>query len=325
MTTARAVVAAVALLTLLTAADARADSIDEGRRSDVLVPFPSAGTVLPQAELWNYVDAELQRRLERRLTGLGLDGAVRSKVLSVSLVDITHLDRPRVAAVNGDQMMYAASLPKIAILLAAFEQIAQGRLKLDARTEAMLTHMIRRSSNRAASAMADQVGMEYIAAVLQSPRYRLYDENRNGGLWIGKNYAQAGLWRRDPLHNLSHGATTMQVARFYYLLETGNLVSPEHSRRMKNILSQSEIDHKFFRGIKQVYPYASVYRKSGTWQHWHADSAIIEHDGRRYIAVALAESPQGGEWLQRMIVAMDGLIFEAPGQQTAARVSSRRN
>ena len=167
--------------------------------------------------------------------------------------------------------------------------------------------------------------MEYIATVLRSPRYRLYDESRNGGLWIGKNYAQAGLWRRDPLHNLSHGATTMQVARFYYLLETGNLVSPEHSRRMKNILSQSEINHKFFRGIKEVYPYAAVYRKSGTWQHWHADSAIVEHDGRRYIAVALAESPQGGEWLQRMIVAMDRLIFEAPAQQAVARINARRN
>ena len=165
----------------------------------------------------------------------------------------------------------------------------------------------------------------YIATVLRSPRYRLYDESRNGGLWIGKNYAQAGLWRRDPLHNLSHGATTMQVARFYYLLETGNLVSPEHSRRMKNILSQSEINHKFFRGIKEVYPYAAVYRKSGTWQHWHADSAIVEHDGRRYIAVALAESPQGGEWLQRMIVAMDRLIFEAPAQQAVARINARRN
>jgi beta-lactamase class A len=322
MTIARVVVVAVALLIFLAPSDGGADSIDEGRQAgDVLVPFP-AGTVLPQAELWNYVDAELQRRLERRLKGLALDGAVRRKALSVALVDITHLDRPRVAAVNGDEMMYAASLPKIAILLAAFEQVAQGRLKLDARNEAMLMHMIRRSSNRAASAMVDQIGMEYIATVLQSPRYRLYDENRNGGLWIGKNYAQAGLWRRDPLHNLSHGATTMQVARFYYLLETGNLVSPEHSRRMKSILSQSEINHKFFLGIKQVYPYASVYRKSGTWQHWHADSAIIEHDGRRYIAVALAESPQGGEWLQRMIVAMDGLIFEPPAQQTAVRVSA---
>jgi beta-lactamase class A len=53
-----------------------------------------------------------------------------------------------------------------------------------------------------------------------SPRYRLYDPRHYGGLWVGKDYAKSGLWRRDPLHNLSHGATAMQVARFYYLLKT---------------------------------------------------------------------------------------------------------
>jgi beta-lactamase class A len=312
-------VAALGLLTALVPVTAVADSIDGGPgNGDILVPFPSAGAVSPQAELWNYVDPDLQQRLEDRLKGIGLTGAVRSKALSVTVVDITHIDSPRVAAVNGDHMMYAASLSKIAILLAAFEQMQAGRLVLDENTKSALDHMIRRSSNRAASYMMDRIGKEYIANVLCSPRYRLYDVNHNGGLWVGKNYASAGLWRRDPLHNLSHGATTMQVARFYYLLETGNLVSPEASRHMKRILSHSAIDHKFMRGIKQVYPYASVYRKSGTWQHWHADSAIIEHDGRRYIAVALAESPQGGEWLQKLIVAADGVVFEAPGQQVRA-------
>jgi len=314
-----AAVAALGLLAALVPVPAVADSIDEGPGDgDILVPFSSAGALAPQAELWNYVDAGLQQRLEYRLKTIGLDSAVRRKTLSVTVVDITYPDRPRVAAVNGDHMMYAASLPKIAILLAAFEQVQAGRLVLDENTKSALDHMIRRSSNRAASYMMDRIGKEYIANVLRSPRYRLYDVNHNGGLWVGKNYASTGLWRRDPLHNLSHGATTMQVARFYYLLETGNLVSPEHSRHMKRILSNSAIDHKFFRGIKQVYPYASVYRKSGTWKHWHADSAIIEHDGRRYIAVALAESPQGGEWLQKVIVAADGIVFAQPGQQVRA-------
>jgi beta-lactamase class A len=59
-----------------------------------------------------------------------------------------------------------------------------------------------------------------------------------------------------------------------------------------------------------VHPDSRIYRKSGTWKQFHADSAIIEHDGRRYIAVAIAQSPQGGKWLSELIVAMDGLIFQ---------------
>jgi beta-lactamase class A len=245
--------------------------------------------------------------------------------LSVALVDITDVDRPRVAAVNGDQMMYAASLPKIAVLLAVFQKVHDGQLALDPEIESQLTQMIRDSSNTAASALMDRVGKQYIADVLRSPRYRLYDPHHNGGLWVGKNYAQAGLWKRDPLHNISHGATAMQVARFYYMLETGALVTPAYSKKMKAILSQSTLNHKFVMGLKKHHPDASVCRKSGSWRQWHSDSAIVEHHGRRYIAVALCESPQGKTWLPKIIVAMDKVVLDDPrSRDLAASSRSRR-
>jgi beta-lactamase class A len=146
--------------------------------------------------------------------------------------------------------------------------------------------------------------------LLQSPQYRLYDPDRNGGLWVGKEYGKSPAWKRDPLHNLSHGATVLQVARFYYMLERGLLVSSESSRRMKSILADPAINHKFVKGLKTAHPDARIYRKSGTWGPFHADSAIVEHDGRRYIAVALAKSPEGGRWLSDLIVVLDSLIFE---------------
>jgi beta-lactamase class A len=43
-----------------------------------------------------------------------------------------------------------------------------------------------------------------------------------------------------------------------------------------------------------------VYRKSGSWRRWHADSAIIEDGARKYILVALAEDPNGGQWLEEL-------------------------
>lgn len=263
----------------------------------------------PPRQLKETCDPVLQQGLERCLRSLNLKKATDNKSLSIALVDITNPHQPRIAYANPNEMMYAASLPKIAILLGAFERAANGELELDGKTRRQLTLMIRNSSNTAATEMLNRVGKEYLADLLQSPRYQLYDPARNGGLWVGKEYSKANVWKRDPLHNLSHGATALQVARFYYMLETGGLVSPEHSRQMKSILAKPAIKHKFVKGLKAVHPDCRIYRKSGSWRQYHADSAIIEHDGRRYIAVALARNEKGGQWLSELIVAMDELIF----------------
>jgi beta-lactamase class A len=261
------------------------------------------------APLWDFEDPELQGDVDRALRNLQLDTEVRRQRLAVALIDLTDLDEPRVAAVNGDVMMYAASLPKIAVLLGAFEKIAQGKMALDPETELLMRRMIRESSNEASTELMTRVGKEYIARVLLSPRYRLYDPRHNGGLWVGKDYASAGLWQRDPLHNLSHGATAMQVARFYYLLETGNLVTPEHSLMMKDIMSNTALGHKFVAALRKIRPDAHLFRKSGSWGTFHSDSVLVERRGRSYIAVALSNDAQGYRWLERIIVALDGIIF----------------
>jgi beta-lactamase class A len=268
---------------------------------------PAAGAQ-SQPALPESCDPRLQKGLEDCLAALRLNDAVRNQNLSVVLVDITDPDCARLAYANPNHMMYAASLPKIAILLGAFERINRGEMVLDDQTLDQLQRMIRRSSNEAATAMLNRVGPDFILGVLQSPRYRLYDPETNGGLWVGKEYSKASAWRRDPLNNLSHGATALQVARFYYLLETGQLVSAEHSRTMKAILGDPEIQHKFVKGLKAEHPDSKLFRKSGTWQDFHSDSALIERGGHRYIAVALSQSPEGGRWLSELIVAMDKLI-----------------
>ena len=283
----------------------------------VAAPLPAAvaAASLPQAtrlDLRAADDARVQAALVASLKKLALDRAVQEGRLAAALVDITDPARPRLAQVNGDRMMYAASLPKIAILLGAFQKAAEDKLTLDAAALEELRLMIRHSSNSAASAMLHRVGTDYLARVLQSKRYRLYDPAVNGGLWVGKAYGAGRATRRDPLHNLSHGATAYQVARFYYLMETGQLVSPEASRQMKEIMSAPALHHKFVKGLEQAHPDAQVYRKSGTWRTYHADSAIVERKGRRYIAVGLADDPRGGDWLRALIVAMDDIVFSEP-------------
>src|SRR5688572_18468732 len=142
------------------------------------VPPPSSESATPQAtrfDLRAAEDARVQAALVASLKKLALDRAVREGRLAAALVDITDPTRPRLAQVNGDRMMYAASLPKIAILLGAFQKAAEDKLKLDAAALEELRLMIRYSSNSAASEMLRRVGTDYLARVLQSERYRLYD------------------------------------------------------------------------------------------------------------------------------------------------------
>jgi beta-lactamase class A len=250
--------------------------------------------------LWDSYDVSLQKQLERTLKELGLDQAVNKHKLGVTVVDITDLEEPRVASVNGDEMLYAASLPKIAILMGAFVEIQQGNMDLDDETRESLTRMIRNSSNADATRMLNHVGKERLLEILQSDQFHMYDPTVNGGLWVGKEYGRSAAYKRDPLHNLSHGATPMQAARFYYLLETERLCNHQLTTEMKAMLGNPGINHKFVKGLA-AYPDAKIYRKSGSWKKWHADSAIVEASGHKYIVVALAEDPKGGSWLSQMI------------------------
>ena len=115
-----------------------------------------------------------------------------------------------------------------------------------------------------------------------------------GGLWVGKGYGSEPAFRRDPVHNLSHGATAFQVARLYTMLAEGTLFTPRFNALMMDILSKPGIHHKFVRALEGV-PGVRIFRKSGTWKNYHADSALVEQDGRRFVMVAIAEDADGGD------------------------------
>ena len=257
-------------------------------------------------------DPALQQALERIVHSMGLQKPVSEQRLAVSLVDVTNAGSPRYAGLNDLQMMYAASLPKIAIILAGFERISAGLMQYSPAVRDMFIRLVRYSSNLDASRAIHEIGFEYIAKVLTSSSYRLYDPSRNGGLWIGKAYGGPNdYWKRDPLNNISHGATSLQVARFFLLLTQGRLVNPYYSAEIKEILSKPGIHHKFVKGL-EILGGRDVYRKSGTWRDAHCDAALVEVGDRKYIAVALMKDPRGGEILSSLIQRLDQLVINTP-------------
>jgi len=262
------------------------------------------------ADLRTASDAALQRSLESTVRDLGLDTEVQGGRLALALVDVSDGGKPRLAMLNGDRMMYAASLPKIAILFGAVAEAEAGRMRLDGERLTAMANMIRHSSNSDATRVLHWVGGERLLQLLESPRFAFYDRAEGGGLWVGKAYDSAPAFRRNPVASLSHGATVYQVARLYARLADGRLFEPRFNALMLDALSRPGIRHKFVAGLAER-PQAVLWRKSGTWQDTHADSALVESGGRRFVMVAIARSPEGGEWLRRLAAPLHDLIVPA--------------
>jgi len=260
------------------------------------------------ADLRAAKDPVMQQALEGAVRDLGLQGSLSQHRLSVALVDVTDSSAPRLAMLNGDDMMYAASMPKIGILLGAMAEAESGRFPLDEQRLQAMNRMIRNSSNEDASRVLNWVGGERLLEWLQSDRFRFYDAKAGGGLWVGKGYGPEPAFKRDPVGNFSHGATAFQVARLYTMLAAGTLFQPRINALMMDILSRPGIHHKFVKALQDI-PGVRIFRKSGTWKNFHADSALVEEGGRRYVMVAIAEDAAGGDWLVRLGQRMHQIVM----------------
>jgi beta-lactamase class A len=238
-----------------------------------------------------------------------IDAGLRAKygiATEGSAVGVMDLRTGRLAMIHPDRGEYAASVPKIAVLLAYFQLHPESREKLDPQVRHELGLMIKASSNEMASKYSRAMGLKEIQSVLES--YQFYDRN-HGGIWMGKHYGPSQERIGDPINDHSHAATVRQLIRFYLLLEQGKLVSPEASARMREIFASPDIPHddiKFVKGLagRDV----RLLRKWGSWKDWLHDSAIITGSGRHYILVALIHHPKGDEYLSDLARAVDDVM-----------------
>lgn len=265
----------------------------------------------------------MQRALVQRLENEGWRKALSQEALAVAVIDFTDKNRVFYAGVNDDKMMYAASLPKIAILLTVIEAVEHGTIQWTHEFDRRLQNMIVASSNPDASWAVDLVGLLAIERILRDPRYCFYD-NEHGGLWVGRAYRSGGAANRDPLFNISHGATARQVARFYGMLSYGKLVSPHWSFRILGLMSPPAHHHKFVGALGKRDGVVFLARKSGTWKSFHSDSALIQRYDRRYVLVGLSELRSGENVMRRLALLVDDLITEGKHRKVKLRPAVKR-
>jgi beta-lactamase class A len=253
------------------------------------------------------LEAQLERELSSRPEWRAL---IAGKKMAVGLIDLRDPGNVRYAGVNSNHMMYAASLPKIAVLLSTMEAVEQGKLKETPALKKDMRLMISKSDNAASTRLIDRVGFDRIEAVMTDPKYSFYDKRTGGGLWVGKRYGKGGNTHREPLKNLSHAATAAQVCRFYYLLAHGKLVNEMRSMQMLRILENPELHHKFVNTLSLIAPNARLFRKSGTWKTYHSDSILVwgEEDDRKYILVALVDDPNGEDIIRNLVKPVERVL-----------------
>jgi beta-lactamase class A len=239
-----------------------------------------------------------------------IDAELRAKfgmTTNDTSVGVLDLRTGRAAGVRERKLEYAASVAKIAILLAYFEFNRNAVTNLDAKTKHELGLLIKASSNEMATEFSESLRLELITAALHS--YGLYDEKDGGGIWMGKHYGKAGERVGDPVGDHSHAARVKELLMFYWMLEKGLLVSPEASKQMREIFASPEIPHdaiKFVKGLEGRE--VKILRKWGSWENWLHDSAIIEGPGRKYILVGLTHHARGDEYLEELARRVDDLM-----------------
>ena len=243
-----------------------------------------------------------------------IDREIRSRFRMESeeaAVGIFDLKSCRVAFIHPDRIEYAASVPKIGILLAYFHHQPEAAENLDSKTQLELGQMIKVSSNEMATRFSTELGLDRIQNALD--HYQLYQPGKGGGLWVGKHYGKSGERRGDPVANHSHAATIRQLLRFYLLLEQDKLVSARASRVMREIFRSPEIPHdahKFVKGLEGRG--LEIRRKWGTWENWRHDSAVVVGPGRHYLLAGLTHHPRGDDYLQEMARAVDDYFINGP-------------
>ena len=253
------------------------------------------------------VDPKLQAELEKIDATLRVKYGMTPEQTEVGLLDLNTL---RLAMIHPDREEYAASIPKIGILLAYFQLHPAAATNLDAQTRHELGLMAKASDNAMASKFSHELGLMQIQAVLNS--YGFYDTNHGGGIWVGKHYGKDGERYGDPVGDNSHAATVRQLLRYFLMLEQGRLVSPTASKTMRDIFASPDIPQdeiKFVKGLEGRD--VQIIRKWGSWENWFHDAAVVTGGGRHYILVALTENPRGDEYLVAFATAVDDLMVRS--------------
>jgi len=294
---------------------------------------------------------ELQAFLDRTVESLeATDPNLRRTDVHIALLDISPGDAPRLAHRRGREPIYPASVVKFVYLMAAYAWQEQGTRSIDPQMDALLTQMIRDSSNQATQEVFARLTGTVTGPKLPPAKYRDFRERRLAvERWVrtlgvsdlhcvnptydsdrfifgrdkqflsDRSLADALPQRAGEFPN-RNAMTAVGTAELLALLATDRALSPESSatvrQRMRHDLARHpHLVHRLAGGAARL-PDLEVYSKSGTWGPIYADAGIVHHaSGRQLVLVVFTEGepPYRGDFIADLTerVAQE-LLLQAP-------------
>ena len=242
-----------------------------------------------------------------------LDTRVRAEVAAFSgnvRLYAKNLDTGAVYSLNGDERVRTASTIKVAVMVEAFARVAEGKAKwsdelvlskasrysgsgvLQELTDGLrlnlrdaVTLMMTLSDNTATNMVLDHLSTDAVNARMESLGFRQTRIMRRVG---GGGVSREGQAEANKRFGLGR-TTPRELATLLEKLERGEVVSPEVSKEMIDLLKREQGTNGIWRNLWRV-PKAT---KSGALDALRSNVGIIYHPrGRIALAVTCDDMPE---------------------------------
>ncbi|MBD2362178.1 serine hydrolase [Anabaena minutissima FACHB-250] len=232
----------------------------------------------------------------------------------VFLVD---LDTGGYVNINADNSLPAASTIKVPVLIAFFQDVDTGKIRLDEMLTMQKEMMVGGSGNL----QSNPAGTQYSALEVATKMITVSDNTatnmliaRLGGIEaVNQRFQSWGLTStaiRNPLPDLQGTNTTSpkELGNLLSMVSQGKLVSMRSRDQILDIMRRTERNHLLPSGLDQG---ARIYHKTGDIGTVLADAGIIDTPtGKRYIAAVMVQRPNNDPRAEKLISSISRAAYQ---------------
>lgn len=196
------------------------------------------------------------------------------------------ISRGQVIVLNSHQV-YSASLIKLFVAQAVYNEIAAGTMDNTAAVNEEISRMITYSDNNAWQSLARRLG---------GGSY-MYGMERVTEIAADEGYTESGQFMKGDKRNFNFTSVS-DCGMFLHRLLNGEVVSAEYSQKLLDLLKQQEVLHKIPAGVPDGIETAN---KTGELEYIEGDAAIVYAPSGTYILVIIADSLDDADLAQPQI------------------------
>ena len=198
-----------------------------------------------------------------------------------------------------DCTFYAASEIKLFTMAAAYQKVADGKIKESAITDDM-EYMITESDNYCFNDMLSIIGKDYTNKWCYANGYKGTSENH--GLYPATNYTEDLRCKEGDSFTCAK-----DMGRLLASIYRGECVSEEYSQKMLDFLLEQYFRSKIPAGVPSV---TRVANKTGETDDENHDAAIVFSEGGDYVLTVMTQYKQNAWSLDENIAEVSEIVFD---------------